>query len=238
MRKLSIIVLALLLVNPIFAQDEPRRDSISVQKDFHSSLYVYGGIGVLDQLVCVMAIGYGGGLSFPHYDVGILYSQKVSPHWSVGLGTEFHGSQAFNSSYNSMATWFHGQTIWMDKDFHTLPVYANARLSIGKKAVRPYLELKAGYAFSLNTVYGYWRADVYNHTNTEYPEPGFQGPMKAGGIYAAFDAGCNIGRHGVVIGVTCMPIKGDFVDYSTNETLSKEGPMLNFFVRYCFAILK
>ena len=52
MRKLSIIVLALLLVNPIFAQDEPRRDSISVQKDFHSSLYVYGGIGVLDQLVC------------------------------------------------------------------------------------------------------------------------------------------------------------------------------------------
>lgn len=234
MKKLFILVLALLLINPMFAQNESRRDTISIHKDYHSSLYLYGGIGGLDILVSMISIGYTGRPSFPHYDAGILYSQRVSPHWSVGLGTEFHGSQA----YYSYAFWFESSNIWLDKDFHTLPVYANVRLSIGKKAVRPYLELKAGYAFPLNTVNGYWRLDVYNHTNTEYPEPGFQGPMNAGGIYSAFAAGCNIGRHGVVAGVTCMPIKGDFVDYSTNETLQKEGPMLNFFVRYCFAILK
>ena len=234
MKKLSMIVLALMLMNSGFAQNNIQGEMTTKSNDSRTSLYLYGGIGCLDWFVSFLSLGYNEKLMFPHYDAGILVNRQISPHWSVGLGSEFHGSKAFYS-YTFI---FSDNMIWLDKDFHTVPIYANIRYSIGNKAVKPYLELKAGYAFSLNTVYGTWRSDVYNHTNTEYPEPGFQGPMKAGGFYSAFAAGCNIGRHGVALGVTCMPIKGDFVDYSTNETLSMEGPMLNFFVRYCFAIIR
>jgi len=237
MKKLSILIITLMLMTQGFAQ-EKHLDSIATitntATNHHTSLYVYGGIGMLDWLSSFFSLMYGSGLLVTHYDVGFLLNQKVSSHWTVGLGSEFHGSQAWHSFVNKGF----GPVFYLDKDLHTIPVYANVRFTIVNKVARPYVELKAGYAFSLNTVYGISRADVYNHTNTEYPEPGFQGPIKAGGFYVAFAPGCDIGRHGVALGVTFMPIKGDFIDYSTNETLSKEGSMLNIFVRYCFAILK
>ena len=238
MKKLSIIIIALMLMTQGFAQ-EIHLDGVTpttntTTNSHRTSLYVYGGIGMLDWLSSFFSLAYGRGPLVTHYDVGFLLNQKVSSHWSVGLGSEFHGSQALNSFVNE---WL-GPVFYLDKDFHTVPVYANVRFTIVNKVARPYLELKAGYAFPLNTVYGAYRADVLNHTYTGYPEPGFQGPIRAGGFYAAFAPGCDIGRHGVSLGVTCMPIKGDFIDYSTNETLSKEGPMLNIFVRYYFAVLK
>ena len=221
-----------------FAQEE-RLDSIATTtkrtttNSHHTSLYVYGGVGIFDWYSIIMSVVYGN-LLLPHYDAGVLVNQKISSHWSVGLGAEFHGSTAWHSFVWDRS----GATMALDKDFHTVPVYANVRFTIVNKVARPYLELKAGYAFPLNTVYGASRADVLNHTYSGYPEPGFQGPIKAGGFYAAFAPGCDIGRHGVALGVTFMPIKGDFIDYSTNETLSKEGSMLNIFVRYYFAVLK
>ena len=118
------------------------------------------------------------------------------------------------------------------KDLLTLPVYANFRYTIGKRAVKTILELKAGYAFPLRKVYAYSNGEVFSRTNTYYPEPGFQGPMKAGGFYGGMAAGIHIRRFlCVTIGSSLIPCTADLVDYSTGAALYKNGLMWNFYIR-------
>jgi len=234
MKKLSMILLALMLMNSGFAQNNIQGEMTTKSNDSRTSLYLYGGIGCMDWFYSLLSLEYNGNLMCTHYDAGILGNRQISPQWSVGLGSEFHGSKGLLSYCGFWGT----PASWMDKDFLSLPVYANVRFRMGDGDVVPYFEAKLGYAFSLNTVYGVWRFDVYDHTNTTYSEPGFQGTMKAGGLYSGLAFGVDVGRHGFVLGATCMPLRGDFIDYNTNETFLKTGPMLNSFLRYSFALLR
>ena len=159
----------------------------------------------------------------------LLTGQLAAQQDTVGVGTEFHGSDGL---------WCFGgflldkNLILYHKDLLTLPVYANFRYTIGKRAVKTILELKAGYAFPLRKVYAYSNGEVFSRTNTYYPEPGFQGPMKAGGFYGGMAAGIHIRRFlCVTIGSSLIPCTADLVDYSTGAALYKNGLMWNFYIR-------
>lgn len=193
------------------------------------SLYVYGSIGAGDIMLGLIQYCTTGELRFGHYDAGVLYLFHFNRHWGLGVGTEFHGSDGL---------WCFGgflldnNLILYHKDLLTLPVYANFRYTIGKRAVKTILELKAGYAFPLRTVYAYSNGEVYSQTNTYYPEPGFQGPIKAGGFYGGMAAGIHIRRFlCVTIGSSLIPCTADLVDYSTGAALYKNGLMWNFYIR-------
>lgn len=240
MKKLSILIMALMLMTHGFAQEE-QLDSVATTTNtttgfHHTTVYVYGGIGILDWYSSLLALLYDGSVCVPHYDVGASVDYQYNRHWSVGLGTDFHGSLGLLS----YAWGFKGgyKTDY-DDYFCSLPVYAHLRCRIGHKSVVPHLEVKLGYAFPLNSVSGSYRQwySNDNHIPVEYGSV-YYGLMKAGGIYAGFDVGVNIKRHATVFGVTCMPIHGDFVDPDTNEVLSKIGPMFNVFARYSFTVLK
>ena len=227
MKKFATLVLVLALSAPVIAQ----RDSISRPKssDFQHSLYVYGSIGAGDIMLSLIQYCSTGELRFGHYDAGVLYLFHFNRHWGLGVGTEFHGSDGL---------WCFGgflldkNLILYHKDLLTLPVYANFRYTIGKRAVKTILELKAGYAFPLRTVYAYSNGKVYSQTNTYYPEPGFQGPIKAGGFYGGMAAGIHIRRFlCVTIGSSLIPCTADLVDYSTGAALYKNGLMWNFYIR-------
>ena len=201
-RKIILISITLLLAGQLMAQE----DTV-VQKNenkYYHSLYVYGSIGAGDIMLGLIQYCTTGELRF---------------HGSDGLWC-FGG---FLLDKN---------LILYHKDLLTLPVYANFRYTIGKRAVKTVLELKAGYAFPLRTVYAYSNGEVYSQTNTDYPEPGFQGPMKAGGFYGGLAAGIHIRRFlCVTLGSSFIPCTADLVDYSTCATYYKNGLMWNFYVR-------
>ena len=239
MKKLSIVIITLMLMTQGFAQ-EKHLDSIATTTNtatnHHTSLYVYGGIGALDWLSSLFSLVYGYGILVPHFDVGGSVDYQYNRHWSVGLGTDFHGSMGLLS----YAWGFNGGDKTDELDyFYSLPVYAYLRCRIGHKSVVPHIEVKLGYAFPLNTVSGSYTQWYYNDYHVPvYYGPVYYGFMKAGGVYAGFDVGVNVRRHAAVFGVSCMPLHGDFVDPDTNEVFSKIGPMFNIFARYSFAVLK
>ena len=226
-KRLLCIAIASILVLQTVAQGEPEVSETPSEK--HHSLYVYGGHGTLDLPMLLVSSSLGNP-QIGQYYAGLQYEYNINPHWSVGLGVEFHGSDGF-WCFGGLAK----DIIIYHKDLFSLPTYAHVRCAFGRKTIKPFVELNIGYAFSLNTVQGYWNKTVYDHTNTTYPEPGLQGPMKSGGFYTGLAAGVDIKRrHCVSTGVTCMPIVGDFVDYSTGETRNLKGLMWNFYLRYCF----
>ena len=226
MKKSLIVIIASLLVVQLSAKVDT--STFSAKKDCYHSLYVYGSIGAGDILLSLIQYGYTGKCRFGHYDAGILYNFHFNRHWSVGVGAEFHGSNGLwclGGLLNFDLNFYH-------KDLHTLPVYANFRYTIGKRSVKTILELKAGYAFPLRTVYAYSDREVFSQTNTVYPEPGFQGPMKACGFYGGMAAGIHIRRFlCVTLGSSFIPCTADLVNYSIGETLYKKGLMWNFYVR-------
>ena len=226
-RKIILISITLLLTGQLAAQQDTVAQ-YDEEKCYHS-LYVYGSIGAGDIMLSLIQYCSTGELRFGHYDAGVLYLFHFNRHWGLGVGTEFHGSDGL---------WCIGgflldkNLILYHKDLLTLPVYANFRYTIGKRAVKTVLELKAGYAFPLRTVYAYSNGEVYSQTNTDYPEPGFQGPMKAGGFYGGMAAGIHIRRFlCVTLGSSFIPCTADLVDYSTGAALYKNGLMWNFYIR-------
>ena len=226
-RKIILISITLLLTGQLAAQQDTVAQ-YDEEKCYHS-LYVYGSIGAGDIMLSLIQYCSTGELRFGHYDAGVLYLFHFNRHWGLGVGTEFHGSDGL---------WCFGgflldkNLILYHKDLLTLPVYANFRYTIGKRAVKTILELKAGYAFPLRTVYAYSNGEVFSRTNTYYPEPGFQGPIKAGGFYGGMAAGIHIRRFlCVTLGSSLIPCTADLVDYSTGAALYKNGLMWNFYIR-------
>jgi hypothetical protein len=228
MKKIAIFALALLLTAQLAAQKDTT--AYPTQNNCYHSLYVYGSIGAADIMLNLIQFGYEGTFRFGHYDAGILYNFHFNRHWSVGVGTEFHGS---NGLWCFGGLWGDDLVLYLEhKDFLTLPVYANFRYTIGNRAVKPILELKAGYAFPLRTVI----ANNYADANT--PATRFlQGPITAGGFYAGMAAGIHVRKcHNITLGASVMPVTADLL-YSDGENLYKKGLMWNFYVRYGFNIL-
>lgn len=99
--------------------------------------HVYGDLGVEDfSALFFHEIPY-------HFTVGGMAEYQVGHALSLGVGAEFYSS--------------YGEDCYLlrnmyDTYIHTLPIYANLRLSVPSGPVRPYVEGRIGYSAPLGEV--------------------------------------------------------------------------------------
>ena len=232
-RTLIFITLLVLLLCGGVARGQEDTNACAKPKACYHTMSVYVSMGPGDILLSLVQFGYDGKLRFGHYDVGFLYNFHFNSHWSLGVGTEFHSSNGLWTIGGFPSLFFNNNFNLYHKDLYTLPVYANFRYAIGNRAVKPILELKAGYAFSIRSVFAY--SVAHNSTNPGCPEIEWQGTMKAGGFYAGMAVGVSIRRcHRVVFGFSHIPVEVYLVNYSEGKTMYEKDLMWNIYMRYGF----
>ena len=161
-------LLALMLCG--VAQGQEDTSACAKPKACYHTMSVYASMGPGDILLSLVQFCTDGKLRFGHYDVGFLYNFHFNSHWSLGVGTEFHSSNGI-WTIGCFDYLLGKHFILYHKDLYTLPVYANFRYAFGNRAVKPILELKAGYAFSLRSVHAC--SEVNDSATPVYPEPGW-----------------------------------------------------------------
>ena len=179
-------------------------------------LHVYGDIGLFDPIVCM---GYH---KAPfHLAAGAMLEYRFNRWLSAGVGADVHFSYGFNN----------GSIIFSYLDFEnmsaSLPIYGDVRFTIGKRYVRPFFDLRCGYALPLNRVATTKR---YMH------DPNFllKGTVRAGGLYFGSAFGLSFGPSELSFGFTDMGLRGQQTNVETGEISGIKTHMVNYHLRYAY----
>ena len=114
-------------------RQEPRRYNPYDDFRFH----VYGELGSDDFSAIIMhEIPY-------HFSVGGMAECQIGHLTSIGVGAEFY------SSYGEHCDLFHNM---QETYIHTLPIYANLKLTLPDAAISPFIEGRIGYSMPLGGV--------------------------------------------------------------------------------------
>lgn len=181
-------------------------------------LHLYGGTGLLDPIVCL------GFHEAPfHLATGAMMEYRFNRWLSVGLGTDVHlskggyaGGMIFFPQYR-----FNGMTA-------SLPVYGDVRFTIGKRYVRPFFDLRCGYAIPLNTIAT--SSGHYHGLFSSY----YEGKVKTGYLYYSCAFGLSFGPSEISTGYSVMGVRGHETNVETETSRSIECQMANFYLRYAY----
>ena len=197
------------------------------------SLYLYGGLGALDWIWDVVSVFTIKELIPMHYHAGVMFDMELSHGWSLGLGTELHGSFGLNSMFGAYDDLGLGLST-RRSTFLSLPVYGNIKWGYEFEHIKPFVELRLGYAFPVNTVR---LQDIMMQYSEDTEVMGVHGDAQAKGFFTGMGIGIEAFGHNLSLGMTAMNVEGDFVnDYYPNEKVHLGSRMTNFYIRYAYAL--
>ena len=203
----------------------------SVASEDRYALYLYGGMGTLDLVWDAFTLIKLGKLIPMHYHVGAMFDTKLPYGWSLGVGTELHGSFGLHSvmgAYDAIGL------STKRRAFLSLPVYGNMKWCYEFDNIAPFVEFRLGYAFPLNAVHvqDFWIQYA------EEPDPmGIYGDVRAQGVFTGMGVGIEAFGHSLSIGMTAMNVIGNLIDdYTPEEPIRIGSRMTNFYIRYAYAL--
>ena len=164
--------------------------------------HVYGELGFSDfGAIFMHEIPY-------HFSVGGLAEYQVGRITSVGIGAEYY------SSYGEHCRLFNN----MEQTYiHTLPIYANLKLSLPKASISPFVEGHIGYSIPLGRVTCYDPDGVHHY--------------KSMGLYTGGAVGIKIYSAQVSFGMSAI----DVVDSDLGFKGGRKDVITDYYVRLSFA---
>lgn len=196
-------------------------------------LYLYGGMGTLDLVWDAFTLIKLGKLIPMHYHVGAMFDTKLPYGWSLGMGTELHGSFGLHSAFGAYDNIGLGLST-RRSTFLSLPVYGNIKWGYEFEHIMPFVEMRLGYAFPVNTVR---LQDIIMQYSEDPNDMGVHGDVQAKGFFTGMGVGIEAFGHNLSLGMTAMNVEGDFVnDYYPDETVHIGSRMTNFYIRYAYAL--
>lgn len=146
---------------------------------------------------------------FPyHFSVGGMAEYQVGHITSIGVGAEFY------SSYGERCRLFE----YMEQTYiHTLPIYANLKLTLPHAPVSPFIEGRIGYSAPLNTVTCNDPNGIHHYKST--------------GLYTGGAVGIKIFRVYLSAGISAI----DVVDSDLGLNGRRKDVITDFYVRCSFA---
>lgn len=195
------------------------------------SLYLYGGIGALDWIWDIASVFIIKELIPMHYHAGAMFDMELGRGWSLGLGTELHGSFGLRSVFGA----FDALGLSTRRStFLSWPVYGNIKWGYEFEHIKPFVELRLGYAFPVNTVL---LQDIVMQYSEEPEVMGVHGDAQAKGFFTGMGAGIEAFGHSLSLGMTAMNVEGNFVnDYYPEEIVHLGSRMTNFYIRYAYVL--
>ena len=224
-KRISILVLALLLASGINAQEE---NPVFRQKG-DLTLNVNGAMGVFDLYVMSAR-------SAPYYmSAGGTLEYRIADGIALGLGTELAASEAYNTTNGIMKEGTYALS---------MPVFASFKGNFwNSRKVSPFVELRLGYAVPLkdkDESYSSWS----NEGDFTYLNQ-MDGGLKAKGLYCGGGIGLSSYRSEVTLGINLTQYEINGIDQTmteNGETIHeseyhyKGDPMANVYVRYTYKI--
>ena len=146
---------------------------------------------------------------FPyHFSVGGMAEYQVGHITSIGVGAEFY------SSYGERCRLFE----YMEQTYiHTLPIYANLKLTLPHAPVSPFIEGRIGYSAPLNTVTCNDPNGIHHYKST--------------GLYTGGAVGLKIYRVYLSTGISAI----DVIDSDLGYKGGRKDVITDFYVRCSFA---
>ena len=144
---------------------------------------------------------------------GLMAEYRFNTMLSVGLGADIHATSCVTIL-----------DINLDDDkqrFCSLPVYGNFRVTFGKGKVKPFYDLRVGYAFALNT--------LKVREFMTFTEPVF-GEAQTKGLYTSNALGFSLGHSDFSLGFSTVGWQGKVGHKDFNR------PYPHFFIRYSYRI--
>ncbi len=189
----------------------PRRTAVQPRERQAPRLYspvgefrfhVYGELGSNDfGAVFMHEIPY-------HFSVGGMAEYQVGHLTSLGVGAEYY------SSYGEHCRLFENM---QQTYIHTLPIYANLKLTLPNTPISPFVEGRIGYSVPLGTV------------TCDNPEGVFH--YKSTGLYTGGAVGLMIYRVNLSFGVSAI----DVVDADLGFNGGRQDVITDYYVRLSYA---
>ena len=204
-----------------------------VAPENHYFLYLYGGLGALDWIWDVVSVFLIKELIPMHYHIGTMFDMELGRGWSLGAGTELHGSFGLRSVFGANDNIGLGLST-RRSTFLSLPVYGNVKWGYEFEHIKPFVEMRLGYAFPVNTVH---LQDIMMQYSEAPDNLGVHGDAQAKGFFTGMGVGIEAFGHNLSLGMTAMNVEGVFVnDYYPDEKAHIGSRMTNFYIRYAYAL--
>lgn len=144
-----------------------------------------------------------------HFSVGGMAEYQVGRATSLGIGAEYY------SSYGENCVLFHNM---QETYIHTLPIYANLRLTVPDSPVSPFIEGRLGYSAPLNTVTCNDASGVHHYQST--------------GLYTGGAIGLKMFNTNLSLGVSVI----DVIDADQGYNGGRKDIIKDYYVRLSFAL--
>lgn len=220
--KKTLLILSILFVWSISAEAQirpphlrfrhhPKRTVVQPRERHDSRLYspmgefrfhILGELGSDDfQAVFMHEIPY-------HFSVGGMAEYQIGHLTSIGVGAEYY------SSYGEHCELFYNM---QETYIHTLPIYANLRLSLPDMSISPFIEGRIGYSAPLGVVTCNDPEGVHRY--------------KSMGLYTGGAVGLRIYRTYLSFGMSAI----DVVDADLGYNGGRQDVITDYYVRLSFA---
>lgn len=144
-----------------------------------------------------------------HFSVGGLAECQIGHFTSFGLGAEYY------SSYGEHCSLF---TNMQETYIHTVPIYANLKLSLPNTPISPFVEGRIGYSLPVNTV------TCNDPEGVHY--------YQSSGLYTGGAVGLKIYRANLSCGVSVI----DIVDAEKGFNGGRKDVITDYYVRLSFVL--
>lgn len=143
-----------------------------------------------------------------HFSVGGMAEYQVGHLTSIGVGAEFY------STYGEHCDLFHNM---QETYIHTLPIYANLKLSVPHTPISPFIEGRIGYSVPLGKVTCPDIDGIHNYQSS--------------GLYTGGAVGLRIYRFNLSFGLSAI----DVVDADLGLNSPRMDVITDYYVRLSFA---